>query len=64
MDPEACDYDAEATQDDGSCYIPRGPLRRDLGGLLGQLCSNDADGDEVCDEEEVAGMHQRDCGQL
>lgn len=48
-DELACNYDAEATLDDGSCSLP--VAYRDC---LGQ-CLNDTDGDEVCDEEETSG---------
>ena len=48
-DPEACNYDAGANTDDGSCQYP--PVFYDCAGA----CLNDADGDGVCDELEVEG---------
>ncbi len=48
-DAAACNYDAEASSDNGSCtYAEAG---YDCDGN----CLNDADGDGVCDEFEVAG---------
>ena len=48
-DASACNYDADATDEDGSCtYAEDG---YDCDGV----CLNDADGDGVCDEFEVAG---------
>lgn len=43
-DIEACNYDAEATDDDGSCTYPEG--FRDCDGQ----CVQDSDGDDACDE--------------
>ena len=49
MDVEACNFDALANTEDGSCtYAESG---YDCDGI----CLNDADGDGVCDEFEVAG---------
>ena len=48
-DPEACNFDALATENDGSCTYPE-PLY-DCDGA----CLNDADLDGVCDELEVLG---------
>lgn len=52
--PEACNFDSGALQDDGSCELPEA--------LCGEPhvdcdceCLNDADGDGVCDEAEIAG---------
>jgi uncharacterized surface protein with fasciclin (FAS1) repeats len=50
MDEMACNYDADATNDDGSCTYPD----EDYLDCDGN-CLNDADGDGVCDELEVAG---------
>ena len=47
--PSACNYDAAATQSDGSCTYAA--AYTDCNGD----CLNDADGDGVCDELEVAG---------
>ncbi len=50
----ACNYDADATDDDGSCEFPAdlyGSANLDCDGA----CLNDSDGDSVCDEDEVAG---------
>ncbi|MGB1075078.1 MAG: hypothetical protein ACPGYK_02740, partial [Flavobacteriales bacterium] len=48
-DSSACNYDAAATENDGSCTYP------DAGYDCGGNCLNDADGDGTCDEFEVAG---------
>ena len=49
MDETACNYNSNATEDDGSCtYAETG---YDCDGN----CVNDTDGDDVCDEFEVAG---------
>jgi len=47
----ACNYNAAATDDDGSCAIPSGCDVCDAGAIA----SGDADGDGVCDADEVAG---------
>ena len=49
-DVEACNYDETATDDDGSCTYPEEDYLNCDGS-----CINDADGDGVCDEVEVAG---------
>ena len=49
-DPEACNYDMAATDDDGSCTYPAAD-NLDCDGN----CLNDADMDGVCDEDEIAG---------
>ena len=54
-DSEACNYDATATIDDGSCTYPA----EDYLDCDGN-CLNDADGDGVCDELEVAGCTNSD----
>ena len=48
-DVTACNYDAEATEDDGSCTYAE--TYYDCDGN----CLNDADSDGICDELEVAG---------
>ena len=48
-DAEACNYDEDATQDDGSCDFA------DEGLDCEGVCLNDEDGDGVCDEDELAG---------
>ena len=48
-DVEACNYDAEATYDDGSCAYPE--FAYDCDGN----CQSDVDGDGVCDELEIYG---------
>ncbi|MDE0978602.1 MAG: hypothetical protein OSA78_01290, partial [Flavobacteriales bacterium] len=48
-DAEACNYDTTADTDDESCEYP------DAGYTCDGVCLNDADGDYVCDEFEVAG---------
>ena len=45
-DETACNYNAEATGDDGSCTYSDGILACD------GTCFNDADGDGICDENE------------
>ena len=53
-DEEACNYDMDATIDDGSCQDPVdiwGNPNVDCDGN----CLNDADGDGVCDEDEIPG---------
>ena len=49
-DAEACNYDATATDDNGSCTYPAAD-NLDCDGN----CLNDADGDGICDEDEIAG---------
>ncbi len=48
---EACNYETAATFDDGSCQVPG--LCEDC--MDGAVISLDADGDGVCDADEVAG---------
>ncbi len=48
-DALACNFNEEATNDDGSCVYPEDYV--DCSGV----CLNDADGDGVCDELEVIG---------
>ena len=49
-DDTACNYDENANIEDGSCiYAP------DYYECDGETCLNDADGDGVCDELEIAG---------
>ena len=49
MDPEACNYDATANSDDGTCTYAA--QYYDCAGN----CLNDTDGDGICDELEIAG---------
>ena len=49
MDEMACNYNADANTDDGSCFYA------ETGYDCDGVCLNDADGDGVCDEFEVAG---------
>ena len=49
-DATACNYNADANTDDGSCTYEASDYV-DCDGV----CFNDADGDGVCDEEEAAG---------
>merc|ERR1712023_237332 len=59
-DASACNYHAEAADDDGSCYnndLGCGcdqPAASDGYDCAGE-CLNDSDGDGVCDEFEIAG---------
>ena len=48
-DSAACNYNADADEDDNSCTYPESLLNCD------GSCINDADGDGVCDENEVLG---------
>ena len=47
---EACNYNSEATDEDGSCTYPISSNYDCTGN-----CFNDADGDGICDEDEVHG---------
>ena len=49
-DETACNFDAAATGDDGSCTYPSAD-NLDCDGN----CLNDADGDGTCDEDEISG---------
>jgi hypothetical protein len=49
MNPDACNYNAWAVEDDGSCIVY--PEWIDCSGE----CFNDCDGDGICDEDEVYG---------
>ena len=53
-DESSCTFDADATDDDGSCQYPIDIYGLDYVDCDGE-CLNDADGDGVCDEEESAG---------
>ncbi len=53
-DNTACNYDASAEANDGSCIYPE-PFRDCFGN-----CINDTDGDGVCDEQEIAGCTDAD----
>ena len=48
-DVDACNYDATATEEDGTCTYETD--YRDCEGV----CNNDTDGDNVCDEDEISG---------
>ena len=48
-DASACNYDAGAAYDDGSC------LYQDALGVCGGSCADDVDGDGVCDDVEIEG---------
>ena len=49
-DASACNYDADADTDDGSCTYPADATLDCAGN-----CVNDADGDGICDENEILG---------
>ncbi|MAI22418.1 MAG: hypothetical protein CL828_00005, partial [Crocinitomicaceae bacterium] len=49
----ACNYDSDATDDDGSCEYA------DSGYDCDGNCLNDTDGDDICDEFEVAGCQDQ-----
>ena len=57
----ACNFDAQATEDDGSCtYIPEGDCDCDGNvldalGVCGGDCLADSNGDGICDGDEVLG---------
>ena len=59
-DPLACNYDAGADFDDGSCAIP-GPCDICLDGVPVTVFDNDGDG--ICDEEEIL-VHYEEALQL
>lgn len=50
-DPNACNYDGAATDDDGSCDVPGTCQYCEAGALV----TVDADGDGICDPDEVEG---------
>ena len=52
-DVAGCNYDATATIDDGGCTFPDG-YPSNIVDCAGN-CLNDADGDLVCDEDEIPG---------
>ena len=53
-DETACNYDATATDDDGSCISPTDPC--DICDPFGPgIIDGDTDGDGICDEDEVLG---------
>ena len=45
----ACNYNADATYNDGSCIFP------DVNGVCPNACESDFDGDGICDADEVSG---------
>jgi archaellum component FlaF (FlaF/FlaG flagellin family) len=49
----ACNYNADATDDDNSCVYADGACEICDG--FGGVIDNDADGDGICDEDEVSG---------
>ena len=51
----ACNHNAEATDDDGSCNVPNTARACNDTCLNGAVVVNDADGDGVCDGDEVPG---------
>ena len=51
-DETACNYNEDANVDNGSCNIPVGCDTCDGDNVV----NNDADGDGVCDADEVVGM--------
>ena len=52
MDLEACNYNSDATDDNGSCYFMDGICETCIDG---QIIDNDIDGDGICDEDEILG---------
>lgn len=53
-DEQACNYAPSAEEDDGTCIYPLDIHNNTLLDCFG-ICLNDADGDGVCDEDEVGG---------
>ncbi|MBJ80452.1 MAG: hypothetical protein CMH60_03965 [Myxococcales bacterium] len=53
-DSSACNYNPDATDNDGSCQYPEEYYACD------GTCINDSDGDEVCDENEISGCLEMD----
>lgn len=53
-DESACNYDATALWDDGTCLYPVDVFGKDYVDC-DENCLNDSDGDFVCDEDEVVG---------
>lgn len=56
-DATACNYDSAAGFDDGSCALADGPCQSCDGGAV---VTSDADGDGVCDADEVVGCTDGD----
>ena len=54
-DPTACNYDAEASDDDGSCTFPADLCAGETNVDCDCACLNDADEDGTCDEDELPG---------
>ena len=56
MDSTACNYNADATNDDGSCLVPLAcdECVTSTDGVI-SITVGDTDGDGVCDEDEVEG---------
>ena len=56
QDVNACNYNASATDSDGSCILPMGceSCSGETDGT-GTTIANDSDGDGVCDADEIAG---------
>jgi hypothetical protein len=60
-DPSACNYDAEACADDGSCLsldcagVCGGEAQPDVTGACGGDCVSDVNGNGVCDTDEPTG---------
>ena len=50
--PEACNFNAYATLDNGSCQFIDGPCDACDNG---EVITNDADSDGICDGDEIAG---------
>ena len=53
QDETACNFDAAATEEDGSCVYADDPC--ETCNPEGTVDVNDADGDGICDDEEIAG---------
>ena len=54
-DAAACNYDENASEDDGSCEYPADLCDGATNVNCDCSCINDADGDGICDEDEIGG---------
>jgi hypothetical protein len=56
VDPSACNYDPDATEQGGACFY------EDAIGVCGGTCPGDADGDGLCDTEDTCFGDLDACG--
>ena len=59
-DPSACNFNPVASIDDSSCLYPLDIYGFDYVASCNGICLNDADGDGICDEDEVGGCTDPD----